>query len=98
MLDQGLLPAQLEKHRDRKRATEEKDNKKEDIKERKTARLFAPTCLDLKAESGRRQRRLGRLEKRRKKTVEEKKKKRGGDREEKEESRYVGSPRRHIGV
>lgn len=61
MVDQGFLSTQFGeterfRKRDRARAATEKENKKVDEKERKTARLFAPTCLDLKEERGRRQR------------------------------------------
>lgn len=65
-------------------------------KERKTARLFAPTCLDLKDERGRKtktRRRLGRLEKG---NMKERMGGRGG--EEEVESRYVRSPKRPVGV
>lgn len=85
--------------RERERAPPHTENKKVDFlkkKERKTARLFAPTCLDLKDERGRKtktRRRLGRLEKG---NMKERMGGRGG--EEEVESRYVRSPKRPVGV
>ena len=61
MVDQGFLSTQFgetqqRRKRDGEREQPHKENKKVDKKERKTARLFAPTCLDLKEERGGRQR------------------------------------------
>lgn len=71
MVDQGFHSTQFgvtERYRERdgEREQPQKENKKADEKERKTARLFVPTCLDLKEEKREKtktHRRLGRLEK-----------------------------------